>query len=243
MARTKIRKKRRPSVQKWLRSLSKAIKAFDEWLENMLDSTAYRDTFWAALWGEMAECEVRLSTIGGFSFFTLIGFGILLCLPTSRYFVKAKFVIAIVSIFAGFKQLENLREPIFWANKFALQAAEESQKRNGVYHPYDRYSEYIRQQTRNNPPIGLEDIRKLCSLYHLMAVDAISEYELLDELKKYSRSDVEYFYKAFRIEPDEPHFPTRSLRRGSSRRGSSSTSTSRRGSSSTTTRHYNRHRP
>lgn len=213
-------KKRKRSLGTRIDALAQVPRKFKIWFQKMRSSSVYRTSFWAALWGEMGEYEIRFSSLSGFFwlFLGIIGF---LFLPTTRY--KGLFKLALVVLFFAFliigvRQFGDLQSPIWWADRFAVRARQ-SYMKNGNFQRYSRYSSYFRSQPRANPPLRFEEVRYLCVLYHQFCESTISA-AALDELGTYTASEIDYFYRAFDVRPTDPRFPPQYIGRyvGSNRR-------------------------
>ena len=115
-------KKRKRSLGTHLDEWTKSFKGIPLWLGRMTSGWVYREEFIAALWGEMGEYEVRFSTIvGGFGFIAL-AIANAWFLPGAVFLVKTKFLLTLVFLFIGVRQLKDLNGPIWWADRFATRA-------------------------------------------------------------------------------------------------------------------------
>lgn len=201
--------KRKRSLGTHLDEWTKSFKGIPLWLGRMTSGWVYREEFIAALWGEMGEYEVRFSTIvGGFGFIAL-AIANAWFLPGAVFLVKTKFLLTLVFLFIGVRQLKDLNGPIWWADRFATRALN-SYNQTGRFKRYKRYSAFAKSHTQTAFPLRLDEVAFLCELYHQYMTGTVT-VDALCELRTYAPQEVEFFYQVMGFAPSDPRFPPQYL--------------------------------
>lgn len=208
MAKMRI-KKRKQSLGTHIDSLAAIPGRITRWWRRMRGSWVYREVFWAAFFGEGLEYEVLFSSLAGVVFILMgvIGLGYTIFDTRFKGLVWLAFIAIFVALVViGFRQLSDLNGPLWWADRFALRAHGEYNTA-GSFHPYDRYSQRFRSQTRRTPmPLRLEEVTYLCELYHQYCTGTVSQ-QALQQLGTYTPQEIAFFYQFFDIQPSDPRFP------------------------------------
>lgn len=208
MAKVKIKKRKR-SLGEHIDGWTKSLKGIPLWFRRMAGSWAYREEFMAALWGEMGEYEVRFSTIVGGLGSIALAIANTWFLPGAVFLVKTKFLLTLVFLFIGIRQLGDLNGPIWWADRFATRAAN-SYNQTGRFKRYERYSAFARSHSQTAFPLRLDEVAFLCELYHQYMTGTVT-VDALCELRTYAPQEVEFFYQVMGFAPSDPRFPPQYL--------------------------------
>lgn len=206
MAKLKIKKRKRSLGQR-IDALAEIPGRIANWWARMTGHWVYREVFWPALWGEMAEYGVRFSTFAGL-FWLAIGIGGFAFMPGSRHRGLVWLIymaIFIACVIIGVRQFLDLQGPLWWADRFAVRAVNDYRRKNR-FRRYERCSSYYQSHVNAAPLLRYEEIMYLCELYRQLVVGIISA-ESLDELGTYTAAEINYFYRLFDIRPTDPQFP------------------------------------
>lgn len=183
------------------------------WLTCMCDlkCSVYRKEFLAAMWGEMGEYAVRLSTLCGIASI-ILGFVGLSHLPGAIFLVKTKFFIFVAMIAIGPFQFRDLNGPIWWADRYAVTQVERYKDGKEVEH-YERHGDAMaRLRPSRNLPLTITEIRRLAELYHQFCTGTLSDRSW-QEIGEYTAAEMEFFYTVAHFAPNDDRFPEDALKR------------------------------
>lgn len=223
----RVRIKKRPKSlserrRPW-QAFSDGVDGFERWLKCFFSrrDPAYRKVYFGALWGEMGEYGIRLSTLASIAY--IAG-----ALYVFRYLPKMieraailgktppiiRPLIAVVLLVVGLNQLRDLGGPIWWADRYAATQALNARSGKEVkrYECYDMaMTRQLAQRHEKKFPLKSYELARLGELYRQFYHGDLSA-ESWDELGKYTKTQVDFFYQTVGIDASEPRFPESALK-------------------------------